>query len=356
MTKLPFLRTLSFCLVAALPLVGVACGDDDDANVNENNTRTVAGLSDACGQYFDATQSVSNRCFYGQPLDDDFRPSARDGFVRDCGSLPGAPAGVVGVIGRCAATLAATPCEDSSLVVANLDCAELRALRGTRQAGASCEDGVQCASGFCSYDDGSGCGTCDRIASEGESCDALDVTCAQGLDCAPVSAEKPLLCVPSKREGQACQFDCGDGLICDRGTCKSLASLPKLGESCAGVCAIGLGCVASTCVALPDEGRPCLADNIASFLACRYGLACDDASNTCRRPLTFEDEPGAPCGGDEDGRYCKGGYCNGDVCVAYAKLGEACSEDDSAGPECDNGYDCLAGKCAEKALRCGAGE
>jgi hypothetical protein len=357
-TNLPSLRTLSFYLLAALPLVGIACGDDDDDG-SENNASTVAGLSDACGQYFDATQSMSNRCFYGQPLDDDFRPSARDGFVRQCawnGSLPDAPGGVAGVLGRCAAALSATSCDDFAGIEANLECYEFRALRGARQAGVACEEDIQCASGSCSYIDLGDCGTCDRVAGERESCAGPSVVCADGLECAPVVVGEPLICVPAKREGEACVFGCGDGLVCDRGACKSLASLPKAGEACGNVCAFGSACVASTCVALPDEGQPCLADNNASFFACRYGLACDEASNTCFRPSTYEDEPGTPCGGDETNRSCKGGYCNGEVCVAYAKLGEACSEDDSAGPECDTGYDCLAGKCAEKPLRCGAGE
>ncbi|HEU4534912.1 MAG TPA: hypothetical protein VFS00_12370, partial [Polyangiaceae bacterium] len=172
---------LSLCFAAALPLVGVACGDDDDG---ENGGNTTAGLSAACAQYFDAIQALSDRCFYGTPLDDDFRPSSREGFVRECSRsavFPGMPPGLAPTVSKCASSLAAIDCNavygDDDLL-----CPEFADLRGSLAAGEPCEESLQCESGSCSRFNGA-CGTCARTVQEGESCVEDGVTCAEGLLC-----------------------------------------------------------------------------------------------------------------------------------------------------------------------------
>jgi hypothetical protein len=341
----PF-RALPFLFVAAFPLAIGACDDDDD-------DRSSTSLTGACAQYFDALQSFSGRCLYGFPTDRDFVPSARDSFTRYCSrifSLPGAPAGFGSTLSRCAAALGISSCDAINDGDA-LGCSDLVEVRGTRAAGEPCEDDVQCASAACSQRSDAECGVCARDAGEGESCAEDGVTCGAGLYCDFNDDDRPDLCRRKGPAGAACErrSECEDGLLCDGGACKPFSALPKAGEPCADRCAFGSACGDGTCVVLPQENQPCLSDD-RPVPSCALGLDCDEAGNVCKRRFTGEVDPGGAC---DDDTFCKGGTCAAGRCVAYAKLGEACSDGDGgpgSAPPCEDDYECTAGACAEVAV------
>lgn len=357
------LRSLSLLLAAALPLATAACSSDDNDNGDADGDGFVdngggnAGVAAACGQIFDAAQSLSDRCLYGAPLDSDLRPSEREGYVRWCSitfSQPGTSADLPSGLARCAATISAAPC-DILMADDDLSCPEFERPSGARKATEACDEDAQCESGTCESKNDDTCGVCTRAVGEGESCNAEGVSCAPGLQCRSVEGGGAT-CQRHRREGEACERDCGAGLICDGDVCKASASLPKTGEACVQFCAFGNLCIESKCVALPKENEGCRGDDEPGS-RCAAGLDCNEATNVCRRQFTGEIDPGSACGEDDS---CKGGYCDGGTCVAYAKLGEACVEDDtnqgelSSPPPCQDGYTCREGKCAEWASACAA--
>ena len=339
--------------MAAIPLAAVACDGDDEEDVGTGS----AALAEACGRIFDAARNVSDRCLYGAPLVDQLRPSEREGYVRFCSGLfglPGVVADVPSRLARCASTISASSC-GALFADSNLGCAEFERATGTFAAGAACDEDVQCASGTCERPTDVACGACAREVGEGESCDGDGVTCGPGLSCRRPDGGGGETCQRPRRAGEACNGDCETGSLCDGGVCKATAALPKAGEACAQYCAYGNVCLGATCVALPKENEACLANDKGDD--CALGLACDEATKLCRRRFTGEVDPGGAC--DKD-TYCKGGHCAGGRCVAYAKIGEACSRgegqnDAGAAPLCAQGHDCKAGTCAEWAPACPAG-
>jgi hypothetical protein len=360
------LRALSLFLAAALPLATAACKSDDDDNgdadgdgfVDDGAGGAGAGVASACGQIFDAAQSLSNRCLYGAPLDSDLRPSEREGYVRGCSitfGQPGSSADLPSGLARCAAHIAAASC-DIFMADDELSCPEFDHPIGARKAGEACDEDAQCESGACASERDDTCGVCARAAGEGESCEADDVACGPGLRCRPTGEGQGSTCQRLRREGEACERDCEAGLICDGGACKAGATLPKAGEACEQFCAFGSLCLESKCVALPGENEGCRGPD-ENGSRCAPGLSCDETKNTCQRRFQGEIDPGGACGEDD---YCKGGYCDGGTCVAYAKLGEACVDYDSnqgeanSPPPCGDGHVCREGKCAEWAPACPA--
>ncbi len=349
-------RALSLFALTSLAAAAAACdGDDDDDNDGVGTGS--AALADACGRIFDAAQNVSDRCGYGEPLDDDLRPSERDGYVRWCSNvfgLPGVVSDVPSRLARCAADIRGLGCE-ALAGDDDLSCPEFEGSTGTLAAGAACDDEVQCESGSCSVSSVENlCGVCARAVGEGEACGEGGVTCAAGLLCRPPKGEARAICRAPRRVGEACENDCEAGSVCDGGVCKAPSSLPKAGEACAQRCAFGNACVDAVCVALPKENEPCLADE--SSAACAPGLRCNEAAQTCQRRFTGEVDPGGACGEDT---YCKGGVCDGERCVAYAQVGEACDGNGQTAPgrppPCAEGYECKAGACVAWAPSCPAG-
>jgi hypothetical protein len=138
-------------------------------------------------------------------------------------------------------------------------------------------------------------------------------------------------------------FECLSNLECKDFVC---VRLPSPGEPCSeGRCTTGAQCLPSgsgksVCAARGKEGGAC-----DTGVSCLDGLYCDGV--VCKAPGKVGDAcrgGGGPVGpvGPGSGTCASGTYCDGVVCKAYAKLDEYCETDAS----------CASGNCTSK-LRCG---
>ncbi len=201
---------------------------------------------------------------------------------------------------------------------------------GSAALGDPCEIDEECAEGYCELDDACP-GTCVAYAPLGESC--ADVECERGLDC-----DENLTCVEYAGEGEPCGGDgganCGGGIfVCDgeteepnSGTCRPLGNLFSA-----------------------EEGQAC---NPQESLFCEPGLSCV-LTGVGEMGLTWEcraraEAVGADCFGGvpnhcPDGTYCAGidfaaGMTQG-TCTALPGEGDACLEVDLV-PPCGPNLDC----------------
>jgi hypothetical protein len=227
----------------------------------------------------------------------------------------------------CEASLATAACRD--LFANNLPSC---AFHGTLADGASCGDGSQCSSGFCSHD-GNLCGVCVAKGAAGAACASgnndecqIGLVCSSGKVCAPTAAAgaacddttKPCLtgsfctsaktCALTVAAGQPCPgnfLNIADGTMCLGATASQLGTATA-GQPCglspgagqpATLCAPGAvdACSLSSgglmlfgvptkgiCVDPIQDGYPCTAANI-----CQPGAQC--IAGTCQIP---------------SGRYC----------------------------------------------------
>lgn len=189
--------------------------------------------------------------------------------------------------------------------------------------GATCVDGVECASGSCSTCEGACCtGICVPKPGlpSGDTCTGLGLgfneECAAGTVCARTDGHYS--CKPPAAEGAACTWsaECAEGLAC----VTDLTALP-------GVCLTPLA-----------AGQTCAP---RLWLECDTGLYCDSSTQRC----TALAAPGQAC--DVSTYSCMGfATCAHGLCVALPTEGEACS--DTTG--CELGFECTAGTCTRPSI------
>lgn len=189
-----------------------------------------------------------------------------------------------------------------------------QAFKGTQPVGAACLSAVECMSGLCdtSECDGSvACcrGTCGSVVAIGGDCSASGAVCVTGAYCK--TAPAPSVCAPivAADEGQACAG----------GSCKA-----------------GLFCVDQVCTRLLAPGEAC---DPSQFDCNPFRGFCDSATNLC----TAHRAVGQSCNGSNDCvEYAECTDVAGEgVCVARARLGEACLD-----KLCLVGFVCQEGVCA----------
>jgi hypothetical protein len=264
----------------------------------------------------------------------------------------------------CAKALAADPCMFGALLFAAPTLPEALsmcgALVGQRAAGASCEQGVECAPGLTCNVDASCPGTCEVPAQtedlpKGAACvpeicvpaQEHCSECALGLECVNE------VCIPTPAVGDTCAelLGCGDALWCDL-TAGRCAPRAKLGEACSDFrqiapnCEDGLWCddppaspeVAGTCMALGSKGQPCRSDGdcVAPYSCLPSPGATPLDHGTCGDKLAN----GADCDSFAD---CVSGRCSmTNTCIPQPALGETCID------TCADGLTCNASVCATK--------
>jgi len=196
-------------------------------------------------------------------------------------------------------------------------------LTGTLPTGATCTFFNDCASGYCEIPKGKFCGTCaDRVPKDGSCIVTRPASCEPTTTC--LSGK----CRPFGELGDACDGInlCHVDLTCTAGKCA--ARLPA-GAACdtskgATECAINHWCntVSAKCEpwAQAKLGQPCgISSSLGTLSACEYGAACkvtDTAAFT-------------------------------GVCVARAKLGEACSFQGPFESQCEVPNVCKDGVCTQ---------
>jgi hypothetical protein len=195
---------------------------------------------------------------------------------------------------------------------------------GTRALGATCADGFQCQSLYCSRPSARECGTCAPLAKEGEAC-GLTSPCQAGLQCAGTGQ-----CAPLRNKDEVCDanFSCQPTLACSNGTCQP----PTIGQSCAGV---------------------------SDYCSTEALLTCSTGTLTCQ-PINYAvSKIGDSCGVDylngayidcEPGAYCKpGGSQTFGVCAALPREGQACAIVNSGSGTvyqlCQSPSTCISGTC-----------
>jgi hypothetical protein len=281
---------VSFLLVPILACGGISEGQTPDLTPPAS-TPPSADLSAACRAFFKGTQALAQRC--GAPT----RPElVEEAYVLSCVALASLPGSSVTV-----ATLDAS----TAMMAGQVGCGEpsglshqgvvMPASSGTLPLGASCQSGMQCASGSCSkqVSGAAGCGVCQQIHALGESC------------APPVHA-------------------CDKATVCREGVC--VWPGPELGSSCvnygAEPCGPGFNCISppdsildGVCELRPGLGQPC---NAAEQIDCQHGLACIQGLCVQRQP------DGASC---SEHLSCQN-YCHDGVCqspLPNAQQGEDCS-------------------------------
>lgn len=150
--------------------------------------------------------------------------------------------------------------------------------------------------------------------------------CGAGLVCAGGTCRSPVA-LDFGALGQPCDLgeSCDEGLYCrDRRSCERA---PGRGEPCPDrVCAAPYACEEEVCVGLPGEGEPCLRG------LCASGLTCEPEG--CVRKA----EVGEPCFGH---RECVSNNCPAGFCAPLPQPGDPCSGTLPCGPR----QVCVDGRC-----------
>lgn len=198
-----------------------------------------------------------------------------------------------------------------------------------------CQDGLDCVDGKCR----------EPFIQEGKSCLEVGSVCVSGTICAGSETDKR--CVKPMQLGGACGQDpfwvCQDGLECAEGKCRK----PEVeeGQSClaaGSVCTSSLICAGSEndkrCVKPMPLGGACGQD---PFWVCEPHLKCVEGK--CRVPEIQEGESclasGSVCA---PGLKCAGSESN-EICVQPMGPNSACGQDPFW--VCQDGLDCIEGKC-----------
>lgn len=212
---------------------------------------------------------------------------------------------------------------------------------GNTADGGDCDQDEACKSGYCKHND------------------MLDASC-------------PGVCTAKAKVGSVCQEDdgCEGDALCIADLCAAPGG--KLGDACSGnSCGTGLYCVSSdgpqnVCAAKLDVSMPCNDE-----MACKDGLFCGMNPAGDGAICQTQAKIGAACGGGSGSGSGSGGFgsdafgttsgpCEGKaictspgagkpaVCVAKAKVGEACSSNAQCGGmdvQCAGLSDSKAGTC-----------
>jgi hypothetical protein len=200
--------------------------------------------------------------------------------------------------------------------------------KGTRDVGAACGSGAQCASGLCSFGQtpGEPCGVCLLGASTGAKCNLA--------------------------ASQWCDF----GNYC-QGTCFGMETMAF--ESCVGtVCGPANVCFGPQCKPLKQKGATnCSAEHlgIATSETCDLDLVCDSAVSppVCEDPQAralgercgFLAQEGGPVGVCERGAHCSLQMGGTAICEADIALGGPCTTATLFGTSCAYPGVCIGGIC-----------
>jgi hypothetical protein len=187
-------------------------------------------------------------------------------------------------IAACASAYQAQSCDELFYGGGSVTCTT----PGTLADAASCVRDAQCQSGSCDEQSDDGCGTCEALPGVGQTC-TCKTQAFLGQSCGPTAA-------------------CGYPMKCVAGQCQKAAT--------SGPCSTYKDC---------DfwQGAWCTNGQCTQMTIAKVGEACNASGTFC--------EAGAECD------WAAG------VCVAFAKKSQACA---SAGPDCDEPYDCVGGTCA----------
>ncbi len=160
--------------------------------------------------------------------------------------------------------------------------------------GGTCEDSIECTSGFCQQNAGSAtcAGVCTAFIAEGVGCAATSSGCDSTKDfCGQDETHMDPTCLPLPGNGAPCAVgQCATGLVCNNQTC---ATPGTAGAACvAGSCGAGLYCPSTSsqgCQPLVKSGQVCTDPG-----SCEDGTVCNSfgkPSGTCA-PLL---DVGAAC-------------------------------------------------------------
>ncbi len=222
----------------------------------------------------------------------------------------------------CNKQLAALSCDATTAEARAVPAVCKTVLIGTINAGATCLDDRECATGRCDAPRCApdaccpgGCSSYAAPAKLDELCD-LEVGCVDGAFC---GADK--LCHALGAIGGACDADlhCAPGLACigatdlQAGACRPL---PKIGESCPYQrCAeIGARCAGQSCVKVGITGDACTTDT-----DCSEFHLCDPASRRCTDTPTLGETCTGRCAGEawcEAAGMCRAPQPNAAPCTA----------------------------------------
>lgn len=225
---------------------------------------------------------------------------------------------------KCASALKAFSCD---YLLARYIPAECKPAPGARAEGEPCGEEGQCATGYCKYEGGEGCGVCRNRASSGGIC-AVETDCDPGLTCSPDKK-----CAPFGELSAECDANkpCRLGLSC-------VGSTNTATGTCQKASAGGEGC----------DGKALTKPNCDTL----QGLYCN-LSGICQKALLAKD--GEACGVITGKGYAlctASAKCDPSVlagtCTPAASDGETC--DNEAGPYCMPLSQCIEGKCTPPVL------
>jgi hypothetical protein len=204
----------------------------------------------------------------------------------------------------CLPVLQQLPCTEALIGVLP-DCL----LGGTRQGGAPCAFGSQCASGSCSGGI-TACGTCAAVLEAGQACGSGQGICRAGSFCHRTTK----VCSATSTIVHA-----GEGSPCD------LAADPVVG--CEGdlICNVTTSAqTAGTCVRPPGDGQPC-AIAPGGTQICAAGLRCGIVTTSGARVLACGQNP---CGTQQcpAGSFCYEDPMTPLNCRVYATEGQTCTQ------------------------------
>ncbi len=335
-------------------LAFAACDSDDPVSPGgkPNGCGPTVPEADFARRYFEARCALEERCGYIPPgaVDRCADLYQAYGYDQTFAYLLADPHVVYdgAAMACCFEDMLEMSCFGSDAVPASCNLA----LRGTLANGEACSEGFQCAEANCLEDEG----RCAPAPRDGESCED---NCAEGLICAWDDEDEWGefgTCQPYGGVGDPCGYhdDCGPGLLCDAawngedyvGTCKPPAAS---GERCTEwlpcatpdlYCArTASGSEEGTCVARLAAGAACSPDvGFDDDPGCSIGLDCrsQGSGSVCVVPA----DEGEPCVAFRDCAY--GLICFEGTCEAFLAPGESCEgREDLCVGRCADGV-CLA--------------
>jgi hypothetical protein len=362
------MKHLIFSLISVSLLASTfaACSSSSNGTVagGDGGTTTV---TDACGSYAAANNAYAAKCTGG--VDPNHVSANNSRFATLCDALeklPGIAPNFDAAIGTCAAKIQAADCNTS---ISQIPECNTGIPNGTLDVGATCSQGLQCASGGCSAgaetaDGGSTtCGTCEAPVATGADCSAAPCvsgdTCSLSIDGSGDLSEACAVQNPPAASGATCSSDndCLGPNHCNfatadaqTGTCaapSAAGAACSANQDCSGslVCSGGDTTTCNTAVAV---GGTC-----ADSTDCQIGLACDLTSLKCAAQIFGK--PGATCDSAVNG--CTQGSCNipqstdpdagtptTGTCPTVVPDGQACDDSDP-GQTCDDYASCVGGIC-----------
>jgi hypothetical protein len=219
----------------------------------------------------------------------------------------------------CEASLATATCDD--VFANNLPAC---AFHGTLADGATCGDGSQCASGFCSHG-GNLCGVCAAKGAAGAACaSGSNDECQTGLVCT---------------SGKICAQPAAVGAACDDTTKPCLiGSFCTIAKTCALTVAVGQSCPGAYLNV--GDGTICLGQTSAQIGTASAGQPCGLAPSN-GAPATLCAPGGVPACTLLSGGIQLFGLPTKGICAAPIDNGYTCTATDI----CQPGALCIAGTC-----------